>query len=71
MEIESEAELEGSGTGSSWKQEVASTFLGLRESMEDQNELLMEQNSYLHRIARCLEDGLGPEEGDVPVKTPL
>ena len=59
--------MEGSETGI-WKQEVTSTLLGLRESMEDQNELLREQNSYLHRISRHLEDGLGPQEGEVQVE---
>jgi len=62
-EDELEAESEGSGT-SGWKgrglQEISSTLPGLKESMEDQNELLREQNSYLHRIARFLENGLGP-----------
>jgi len=67
VEVELEAESEESGTRS-WKQEVASALLGLRESMEDQNELLREQNSYLHRIAMHLENGLGPEEGEVLVE---
>jgi len=60
-EDELEAELEGSGMGG-WKarglQDISFTLLGLKDSMEDQNELLREQNSYLKRIARCLDTGL-------------
>jgi len=71
-EEELDVESEGSGTGG-WKgsrclQEISSTLLGLKERMEDQNELWREQNSYLHRIARCLENGLGPEEIEVLVE---
>jgi len=54
--VESDAESEGSGI-SGWKQEVSSTLLGLRESMEDWNELLREQNGYLQRIASYLDRG--------------
>jgi len=36
--------------------------------MKDQNELLREQNSYLKRITRCLDAGLGPEEEEVLVQ---
>ena len=53
VEVESDAESQGSGIGG-WKQEVTSALLGLRESMEDQNELLREKNRYLLRIARHL-----------------
>jgi len=72
MEVEElDVESEGSGT-SGWKssglQEITSTILGLKESMEDQNELQREQTSYLHRIARCFDNGLGPEEIEVPVE---
>jgi len=43
-------------------------ILGLKESLEDQNELWRKQDSYLHRIARGLENGLGPEEIEVLVE---
>jgi len=52
-EDELEAESEGSGTGG-WNsrglQDISFILLGLKDSMEDQNELLREQNSYLKRI---------------------
>jgi len=70
-EDELEAELEGSGTGG-WKarglQDISFTLLGLKDGIEDQNELLREQNSYLKRIAKYLDAGLGPEEGEVLVE---
>ena len=40
-------------------------LLGLKESDRERNELLREQNGYLHRIAERLENGLGPEEVEV------
>jgi len=70
IEDELEAELEGIGMGC-WKarglQDISFSLLGLKDSMEDQNELLREQNGYLKRIAMQLDAGLGPEEGEVPV----
>ena len=51
MEVGSDAESEGSGTGG-WKQEVSSTLVGIRE-------LLREQNGFLRRIAQGLDGGLG------------
>src|SRR5882724_11208272 len=69
---ESEAETEGSGDDG-WRarglQSIAFSLLGLKESENEQNELLREQNElrreqngFLHRIAERLESGLGPEE---------
>jgi len=39
--------------------------VGLKDSMEDQNELLREQNGFLKRIAQSLDGALipGDEEG--------
>jgi len=45
VEVESDVELEGSGTGG-WKQEISSTLMGIWE-------LLREQNEYLKRISRA------------------
>jgi len=56
VEVGSDAELEGSGTGG-WKQEVSSTLVGIRE-------LLREQNGYLKRIAQSLDGGLGAGEDE-------
>jgi len=56
VEVESEAESEGSGTRG-WKQEVSSTLVGIREP-------LREQNGYLKRIAQSLDGGLGASEED-------
>jgi len=49
-------------------QDISFTLLGVKDSMEDQNELLREQNSYLKRIARHLDTGLDPEEVEVLVE---
>ena len=63
-----DAESEGSGTGG-WKvqglQDMSFTLLGLKDSMEDWNELLSEQNGFLKWIAQSLDGGLVPsdEEG--------
>jgi len=56
VEVESEAESEGSRTGG-WKQEVSSALLGIQE-------LLREQSGYLKRIAQSLDGGLGASEED-------
>jgi len=56
VEVESEAELEGSGTGG-WRQEVSSALVGIRE-------LLREKNGYLKRIAQTLAGGLGASEDE-------
>src|SRR5882724_6340221 len=62
---ESEAESEGSGKDR-WRarglQSIAFGLLGLKESENEQNEILREQNGFLCRIAEWLESGLGPEE---------
>ena len=53
--MRAEDESEGGGTGG-WKsrglQDISFALLGLKDSMEDQHELLRKQNSYLQRIAR-------------------
>ena len=69
MEVE-ESELESDGSREEgWRvwglQAIAFGLLGLKESDKERNELLREQNSYLHRIAEQLENGLGPEEIEV------
>ena len=56
VEVELEAELEGSGTGC-WRQEVSSTLVGIRE-------LLREQNGYLKGISQSLDGGLGASEDE-------
>ena len=43
-------------------QDIAFGLLGLKEIDKERNELLREKNSYLHRISRDLESGLGLEE---------
>ena len=59
VEVESEVESDGSGTG--WKarglQDISFTLLWLKKNMEDRDELLREQNGYLHRIASYLDRG--------------
>jgi len=71
-------------TGVGWKlngwrawglQAITFGLLGLKELdrernelLREQNELQREQNSYLHRIAKHLESGLGPEEMEVLVE---
>jgi len=70
VEVESELESDGSGEDG-WRawglQAIAFSLLGLKESDKERNKLLREQNSYLHRIAEWLENGLGSEEIGVPV----
>ena len=56
VEVESEAESGGSGTGG-WQQEVSSTLVGIRE-------FLKEKNGYLKRIAQSLDGGLGASENE-------
>ena len=56
MQVELDAESEGSGTGG-WKQEVFSALVGIKE-------LLREQNGYLKRIAQSLDGGLGAGEDE-------
>jgi|SRR5882724_3198668 len=56
VEVGSDAELEGSGTGG-WRQEVSSALVGIQE-------LLREQNGYLKRISQSLDGGLGASEDD-------
>jgi len=56
VEVGSDAESEGSGTGG-WRQEVSSALVGIRE-------LLREQNGYLKRIAKSLYGGLGAGEDE-------
>jgi len=51
VEVGSDAESEGSGTGG-WRQEVSSALVGIRE-------LLRDQNDFLRRIAQGLDGGLG------------
>jgi len=69
VEVE-ESELESDGSREDgWRawglQAIAFGLLGLKESDRERNELLREQNSYLHRIAEWLENDLGPEEVEV------
>ena len=70
MEVELKLELDGSGEGG-WRaqglQAITFGLLGLKESDRERNEFLREHNSYLHRIAERLENGLGSEEIGVPV----
>jgi len=42
------------------------TLLGLKDSMEDWNELLREQNEFLKRIAQSLDGGLVPSDEEGP-----
>jgi len=56
VQVESDAELVGSGTGG-WRQEVSSALVGVWE-------LPREQNGYLKRIAQSLDGGLGASEED-------
>ena len=69
VEVESDAELEGSGTGG-WKvwslQDISFTLLGFKDSMEEKNELLREKNGYLKRITLILDGGLVPGDEEVP-----
>ena len=59
MQVEVESELESEGSGTGWRvwvlQDVAFALLGLQESEDEQNELLREQNGFLQRITMCLE----------------
>ena len=56
VEVESDAESVGSGTGG-WRQEVSSTLVGIQG-------LLREQNIFLKRIAQGLDGGLGASGED-------
>jgi len=71
VEVESELESDGSKEDS-WKvqglQGIAFGLLVLKEIDKERNEPRREQNSYLLRIAKHLESGLGPEELEVPVE---
>ena len=53
-QVESDAELVGSGTGG-WRHEVSSALVEIRG-------LLREKNGYLKRIAQSLDGGLGASE---------
>jgi len=71
VEVEYKLELDGSREDS-WRvqglQAITLGLLGLKESDKERNELQREQNSYLLRIAKHLESGLGPEEFEVLVE---
>ena len=73
MRVEVESELQSDGSREDgWRarglQGIAFGLLRLKEAVKERNKLLREQNSYLLRIAKCLESGLGPEEFEVPVE---
>jgi len=60
VEVEEDAELDGSGAGG-WKvwglQDISFALIQMRENLEERNELLREQNGYLQRIASYLDRG--------------
>jgi len=69
MQVEVESDGSGEEGWRAWGlQDITFGLLGLKEIDKERNELWREQHSYLHRIARLFESGLGPEEIEVLVE---